>query len=88
MSSDLYRVHVERIAGDQITLKVVIRNAESGNLPEGKPWALMLLCEPKQSGFTKQLTTRQRVDEAFLLENGDRFIADVELVETKNYPSA
>lgn len=88
MSTDIYRVHVERIVKDQITLKLVIRNAESGNLPEGKPWALMLLCEAEQSGLTKQITASQRIDEAFLLDNCDRFIAIVKLVDKKNYPIA
>lgn len=92
MSNDIYRVEVEKIDPAAVTLRLVIRDAESGNLPKGKPWALMLACEgayetkAKLAGIKGAITRAQSTKEDVLLELADRYIDRVKLVEKKNYP--
>jgi hypothetical protein len=91
MSGDIYRVEVLEVGEQNVVLRLVIKDAESGNLPAGKPWALMLAGEAFHEGSVKNragaaATAAMRGDASAFIANAEKYIAGVELVETKNYP--
>lgn len=93
MSTDLYVVKVMKVGKDRVTLRLVIQDAQSGNLPESKGFALMLAAEAFHSGevdnaIGKAISRKDATNEKLLGEKADTFIASMKLTKTRNFPIA
>lgn len=91
MSSDLYRVKVMKAGKSHVEIRLIIQNAESGNLPETKAWALMLVAEAFHDQQVANcigdfVSVKEAANEKALVAKADRFIASVELTGTRKFP--
>src|SRR5688572_27292552 len=92
MSNEVYRVDVKKVGKSEVTLRLVIQDGESGNLPATKAWALMLAQEALASEQVKNATVQKATaklkgEKAYVQKAGNH-IASVKLVKTKNFPIA
>jgi predicted DNA-binding WGR domain protein len=93
MSTDLYVVKVKKVGKSHVEFRLMIQDAQSGNLPESRAWALMLVGEAfydaqVANSIGDSLSKKDATNEKALVAKADRFIASVELTGTRKFPIA
>ncbi len=96
MSSDLYQVAVESVAGAAAILDVRIVHPDVFVLPTTLTFGLQLLVDPvhdwllgpdlKDSPLAPEVSVKQILSERWVRANARRFVASLELLSSSHYP--
>lgn len=93
MSSALVKIKVLSNLGDTVNLCVKIVSPSEYYFHEKKNFALQIIWESAQlfdftdSPLLKHISADQIADEEWVHENQDKFIKNVKILSTKNYPA-
>jgi len=93
MSTSLISIEISGKKGKEVLLKIKIINPAEYYFYAKKNFALQILWEPVQifdkpdCAMAKSISVDQITDETWVLENENKYIADIIIMSTKNYPS-